>query len=436
MSRYALIIVLGVTFSMLMYSSALKNASFISNTRTIQGHSINQAQNIAQSAVMTAVNDARKDINSIFNPGNDETYVYPGPDQFADWTELYGSYNIIATNQGDSLLTLESTGRYYESEYTVNVGLVYSTGFWDPVIDQAVHAENKIQLTGGAIIGGDATINSTESNAVYLGSSTSIDSTLYIGPGGNPDIVVNNKHNAGGEIHNLPKELDYPMPIFPGFPSYTMTSGSINSSQTITPADYEDYYIPEINLSGGAILNIDTAGGKRVLHTGKFNIQSGKVNITGGGSLEIYVETLVDLNGNSTVNESGNVNDLILFYRGDETVDLGDDTVTWGGNTLFNGNFYSREATIVLNGTSGIQGNVITGGLEVQVKGDAEAISRTIYAPDATVSLDGNAMVRGSVISREFYAQGNAVIEYEENLDAEWPDLELESSNLAVSYWN
>lgn len=436
MSRYALIIVLGVTFSMLMYSSALRNASFLSNTRTIQGHSINQAQNIAQSAVMVAVNDARKDINSIFNPDKDETYVYPGPNQFADWTALYGSYNIIATNHGDTLLTLRSTGRYFESEYIVNVGLLYSTGLWDPVIDQAVHAENKIQLTGGAIIGGDATINSIESNAVYLGPSTSIDSTLYIGPGGNADVVVNNKNKAGGGVHNLPKELDYPMPIFPVFPAYSMAGSSVNSSQTITPVEYEDHYIPEINLSGGAVLNIDTAGEKRVLYTGKFNIQSGKVNITGGGSLEIYVETLVDLNGNSTVNESGNVNDLILFYKGDETVDLGDDTVTWGGNTLFNGNFYSKAATIVLNGTSGIQGNVITGGLEVDVKGNAEAISRTIYAPHATVSLAGNATVRGSVISKKFYAQGNAVIKYEEDLDAEWPDLELETSNLMVSYWN
>lgn len=421
---------------MLMYSSALRNASFLSNTRTVQGHGINQAQNIAQSAVMVAINNARGDINSIFNPDKDSTYIYPAPNEFAEWKDLHGGYNIIAANQGDTLLTFTSTGKYNESKYRVKVGLIYTGGLWDPVIDQAVHAENKIQLSGGAIVNGDVTINSTQSNAVYLGSSTSIDSTLYIGPGGYPDDVVNNKNSVGDGIYNLPKELDYPMPIFPTFPSYAMTGSSVYNSTTITPGDYENHYIPEINLSGNAVLNIDTAGEKRVLHTGKFNIQSGKVNITGGGSLEIYVENLVDLNGNSTVNETGSVNDLILFYRGDETVDLGDETVTWGGNTLFNGNFYSREATVVLNGTSGIQGNVLTGGVNVEVKGNAEAISRTIYAPNATVSLSGTARVRGSVIAKEFYAQGNAVIAYEDEQDAEWPDLELETSNLIVSYWN
>lgn len=436
MGRYALFVVLGITFSMLMYSSALRNAVFLSNSRTVQSHGVNQAQNIAQSAVMVAIDDARSDINSIFNPDKDSTYIYPAPHVFAEWEDLHGSYNITASNKGDTLLTFKARGKYNESEYIVNVGLIYSQGLWDPVIDQAVHAENKIQLTGGAVISGDATINSIESNAVYLGSSTSIDSTLFIGPGGITDVVVNNKHKVGDGIYNLPKELDYPLPVFPSFPAYAMPASSIYGSQTITPTYYEDHYIPEIELTGGAVLNIDTAGQKRVLHTGKFNIQSGTVNITGGGSLEIYVEDLVDLNGNSTVNENGSVNDLILFYKGDETVDLGDDTVTWGGNTLFNGNFFSREATIVLNGTSGIQGNVLTGGVNVEIKGNAEAISRTVYAPNATVSLTGTARIRGSVISKEFYAQGNAVIRYEDELDAEWPDLELETSNLTITYWN
>lgn len=214
MGRYALIIVVGITFSTLMYSSALRNAVFFSSSRNVQSHSINQAYNIAQSAVMVAIDDARSDINSIFNPDKDSTYIYPAPNVFAEWEDLHGSYNITATNQGDSLLTLTSRGRYNESEYNVKVGLIYSLGLWDPIIDQAVHAENKIQLTGGAIISGDAAINSIQSNAVYLGSSTSIDSTLFTGPGGVTDVVVNNKHKVGMVFITCPKNWTIRCPYF------------------------------------------------------------------------------------------------------------------------------------------------------------------------------------------------------------------------------
>jgi hypothetical protein len=440
MGKYAIFIVLALTFSLITYSHALKNALFMSNARTVQSYSHSQAQNIAHSAAMMTITSLRNDQNSTFLPEADDSYAFPSLNGFHDWEEMYGSYNVSLINQGDSLLVLQSTGKFEETVYVSQIGLVIGPSIWDPEFDQAVHAENYIELGGNDMIEGDATINSTADNSVRLGSQSKvkIDGDLYIGPNAIPEqVITGNLENVGDDIHNLPKELDYPMPIFPEFPTGSPTVSSVYGDQVLQPSDYEGYYIPEFHLGGNSTVTIHTGDQDRILHVGSFDIQSGTVEIVGDGKLTLYIENIIDMGGNSTVNKNGDLNNLMMYYRGNEEVDLGEeDDVEFGGNTLFNGSMFALQANIHLRGTAGVQGNIITGGSNVTLRGNSSAISRTIYAPNATVRADGNVSIRGSVISDRFIGSGNTTLVYDSELDTPLPDLEQEGGGFDIAYWN
>lgn len=441
MGKYALIITAALIFSLLTYSYALKNALFQSNIRSVQSYSQNQAHNIAQSAAMVAINDIRNDSNSNFHPSTDATYIYPGADQFSSWGDMHGEYRIEVTNQADTLIHITSIGKFEDSIYRANVGLSKGSVAWNPVIDQAIHAENSVTMGGNDFVDGDVTINSIRSSAVNLGSQPKIKigGSLMVGPGGDPSqVVAGNLSNVGGDTGAMLERLDYNMPEFPDFPAISSTGSSVYTSSTLSASDYHGKYIPEILLSGNATLNIDTGeeGDERVMHVGKLDVQSSVVNLTGAGKLTVYVDTHIDLKGKGKVNEGGEVNQLMVYYKGDQEVELYEETLDFGGNTFFNGSLFADKANVKLYGTAGIQGNVITGGGHVDLKGTAEAISRSIFAPHAVVEANGTVYVRGSIISYEFVGSGTTVVEYDPDLDTEWPDLEQTGDNFVVLYWN
>ena len=354
---------------------------------------------------------------------------------------MHGEYHLEVTNQADTLLHMQSTGKFEDTIYRVNVGLSKGSTSWNPIIDQAIHAENSVSLGGNDFVDGDVTINSIQASAVNLGSQpkVKIGGSLMVGPGGDPEsVVAGNLTNVGGNTGAMLDLLKYTMPVFPDFPAVSSTGSSVYSSTSLSTSDYNGKYIPEIALSGNATLNIDTGeeGDEVVMHVGKFDVQSSNVNLSGSGKLTMYVDTHIDLKGKGTVNEGGDVNQLMVYYKGNQEVELYEETLDFGGNTYFNGSLFADKANIKLFGTAGIQGNVITGGDHVDLKGNAEAISRSIFAPNATVEANGTVYVRGSIISYQFVGSGTTTVEYDPDLDTEWPDLEQIGEDFVVLYWN
>jgi len=446
MGKYALILVGALIFSVLTYSYALKNALFQSNTRTVQSFSQNQAYNIAQSAAMVTINDIRNIGSSDFNPGFDETYTYPLDGGYASWDDMHGDYRVQVANQADTLLVVQTIGRFEKSMHRALVGLSMGTTFWNPTFDQALHAENLIHPSGSVDISCvndspkcQVTINSINAGAIDVGGSSTIDADLFIGPGGDPATVVNGEENISGDINVMPARIDYPMPIFPDYSDLNFLSGSsvYNSTMTLQPNDYEQKHISEILMtSGNNTLTIDTGNQDREMRVGRLELGGqNQINVVGEGKLTIYVDYDVDMKGGSSINKEGDVNNLMLYYKGNQDVELYDETLDFGGNTFFNGTFFADLATVRLQGTAGIQGNVITGG-NIELSGDAEAISRVIYAPRGTVRTNGNTGIRGSVISNEFTGDGNVTLIYDQELGAELPELEVIGGDFPIVYWN
>ncbi len=448
MGKYAIILVSALIFSMLTYSHALRNALFMSNSRTVQSFSQNQAHNISQSAAMMAITHLRNNENSTFLPTPDNTLYFPSQNGFEFWHDMHGEYNLELTNHGGSLLTLRSTGRFEDTIYRTEIGLLIGSSTWNPNFDQALHAENSIELGGNDYIGCvganpcQVTLNSSLSNSVHLGSQSKIkiDADLFIGPGSDVNsVVVGNQNNVSGDIKVLSQTIKYEMPEFPDFTELSFLPGSsiYSTGMTLSPEDYDQRHIPEILMtSGNNTLIIDTGDQDRELRVGKLDLSGqNEIKIIGDGKLTIYVDYDVDMKGGSSINEGGNVNHFMLFYRGNQEVELYDETLDFGGNTHFNGNFFADKANVRLRGTAGIQGNVITGG-SVLMSGNASAISRVIYAPEGTVETNGNVGIRGAVVSKSFKASGNTDLIFDPEFDADIPDLEMFGSGFDIAYWN
>lgn len=433
MGKYALIIVSALVFSILTYSSGLRSAMFTSTHRIVDTYTGNQANSIAQSAMMVVMNDIKeKGDNSVFVPSSGGTYQ----STVNQWDDVRGSYQIESVRSADTLKVVTS-GLFEEKLSSSRAGLFANYPIWNPQFDNAVHTEGDITLNGSANIKGHVSTNSTAQNAVYLSSTALIDSSLYIGPGGDPNTVINKQdpsaENVGLETDAMAEELDYPMPAFPYYPSKDMVGQSINLSgnnpTTLQFNDYNGYYIPEIVVKGGNHLTIEV-NGESVLYTSRFEVDQGHVHTTGTGTLRVIVEDTFVVGGNSSVNDEGDASNFYTFYGG--TADL-----SFGGTTVYNAGLFIKTADITITGTNTFKGSLISGGSNVTLSGNAEVNSRVIYAPNSHVSMTGASLINGAVISDTFSASNNSVVDFSEISDEELPNLNSSDDPVyTLLYWN
>ena len=451
MGKYAILIVSALIFSMITYSHGLRNALFISNARTVDSYSQNQAHNIAQSAAMMVIRDLRTNPNSFFLPAGNDIVEFPVDGEFENWPDMYGSFRVQVSNQIDQeTVTIQSTGRFQESIYITTVRLESDT--FSPSFDQALHANNSITMSGNDYVGCGGitpclvTTNSADANTVNLTGSVQMEADLFVGAGGDPDVVLagSSADKIDGSVSSQEEDEYYPPPTFPDF-NYIFSStptanGSYTSSTTLNPEDYNNKYFETIELKGTSSITLNTGTSaedtlRLRLRSLKLSAQS-SIELIGEGKVELYVDQTVEMSGGSSVNEDGDVNNVLLYYQGFNEVDLAEpeqEDFEMGGNTIFNGSLHADQANITLRGTAGIQGNVTTNG-NVDIYGDASAISRLIYNPNGSVTAHGNVKIRGAVITNDFLGSGNTSLVYDPEFDAPPPPFEGEILNLV--FWN
>ena len=435
MGKYALIIVSALIFSIITYSIGLRSAMFTSTLRIVDTFSNNQAQNIAQSTMMVVMNDIRANgSDSQFVPVQGGSYQFPNNGSEL-WNDINGSYRVETSNSGDTLL-VSIAGSFEGRTSMARAGLLEEIPVWNPQFTSAVHSEGSIVLQGSASINGDASTNSTEEDAVVLNWSTQIDSTLYIGPGGNPNLVVDEKNHAGNVglgVEVMGEEKNYPMPQFPDYPEKDMFGTSVyvsgSTSRTLDFSEYNGFYIPEISVTSNTNLTIEV-NGQSTLHVGNFNISQGHVHLTGSGSITVIIENNFTLSGSSTINNSGNVNDFFINYGGASNL-------SFAGATQYNGGIFVNSADVTITGSNSLKGSLISGGNNITISGAASANSRIIYAPNAHVSMTGSSVIYGSVISNSFIASGASRVQFNEITDEDLPDLTAGDGPVyTLLFWN
>jgi len=292
-------------------------------------------------------------------------------------------------------------------------------------IDMAVFSLDKMTISNGFIVGPIGT-NLDTPGAITLEGDPDIDN-YYLRS--HADITIpGGGWNKKGEKKDLKEERIYGLPEFPAFPAVEACTvkSSINHaadyiSLTLDLDSDITTYIPEIVVSNGATLTIDLHGGDRVLLIDDFNIPQGKLRIIGDGNLKIYLTDTFSVLGDSIINQpvSDSPSDIkaaiekLSFYVKGTDDDITYNVLGVGENTKIYGSLYAQDSNITIPGSSGFQGNIVTGGRSVTISGDTSVITHMIYAPGADVIVTGSGKVYGPIICNTFHMSGGGSVEYD-----------------------
>ena len=441
MGKYAIFIVSALIFSMLSYSNALRNALFQSEFRNIESFSQLQALNIANSAALVAINDIRNTTGSNFEPATDDTYSYPSATGYADWEDLAGSYNIHVTNQADTLLDIESTGRFEESNYRVNVGLTKGgTSDWLALsVDKAIHSETHMDLGGGDVIGN---VSLNQANSEIEGANgANITGSLYnYHEGPVPDDELENYNGSFTTPEGVEEEdyqESYPLDdkiahTNPTFPEFTVSGvNTYNAGDEIL--DYTSYTYGihfDTFTTNGTTIDTGSEGDVTRIYTNTLDL-SKDLNLSGDGTVSIYVSESVKLTG-GTINPTSEIPDnLIIYYKGTSDINYQANGSFTG--TIFAGN---NEAGISIGGNIDFTGHIISFGDEVTLDGNPNNAS-LLFAPNATVTLGGTAgSFEGAIVSDKFINNGKPKIKFNSNFSSIMPNLQQEDNvEWVIVYW-
>ncbi len=427
MGRYAIMVVMSLTFGLIAYNHGMVTSTLYSKAETTSEFNRSQARFIAMSVAEIAIQRLNDEDDDVFTPSADDTISVPA-NGFENWGGVGGQYRVLVINSGDSLLSMQAEGLFNETTYTVNVSMEFATAddTWEPDLSKAVFAGETINLQGSARIRGHVATNSTAVNGVRMQWSTKIDSSLTIGPGGNPATVVNRANPAGNigpqGIKVGTSVKTHPMPVYPAYPDIvsSVAPWTVEGASTVTmnPAQYSGKYVPSISVSASGRLNIQTNNVDQVIHTNSLSIAgSGRIIVLGTGRVTLYVVNTFSIAGSATVNHTRAANTLLMYYGGA--------SMSVSGSTAFRGDVFAERANITLTGSGGFQGHIITGGTAVTVTGSADAHSRVIYAPNATVSMTGSGRVTGTIVARHYLGSGSSDVYFATGLDESIPPLKI-----------
>ncbi|MTI94931.1 MAG: hypothetical protein FH749_05495 [Firmicutes bacterium] len=415
-----LVTVLVVTLILLIFGTTLISVGMNDVTQAVRHEKKIEAYYLARSGADAVA------AHLLQNPGDIDDFLAMGEDEF----ELANGRCVVRVVEQGEDIVVESTGHVSSYSDTVKVSLFSDSSM--PNLDMAVFAETTLELEGSAVIGVSGT-NSVEPGSVKFTWSPKVDGDFYVGVGGNPNEVIDSQQgglqNIVGLVGNLDEVRTYPLPPFPQFPSELNYYGDFLAGWWPSPPHhiFDDWTFDELRVQSHLI--IDVGHDVRRIRARKLVVEgSGAIELVGSGQLELYIEEEFILSGGGTINQGGDPNQIMLYYKGSQPIGP-------PGNTRLYGCLYSESADIVLQGSGGILGSIITGGSNVSLEGSTSALVRTIYAPNADVVLSGSSTVYGSVIGNSFVAVGNSRVYFEP--DQKWEDIPLPSGNsgLKRGHW-
>jgi hypothetical protein len=184
----------------------------------------------------------------------------------------------------------------------------------------------------------------------------------------------------------------------PEFPVFTIPPNS-QSLSGINLTINSDITLNTITVAQSGTLNINVGDKNRIVIVDTLKLSSnGKLKISGNGILAIYAKNL-NMDYGSIINIDGDVNKLLIYLEG-------------SGSQLNNGTIYgsmfAKNSSFTINDTSGVQGNVITGGSgSINLNNDKKTTpkAKMIFAPLANVYGNGNFI--GTLIAKTFTSSGN-----------------------------
>ena len=349
-----------------------------------------------------------------------------------------GNFNIKVPIITDGKLLIESTGIVINgkdssgsAKYITDTVTVVLNNIISPTITTAIFGKSSVTLQGGTVVG-DIGTNSIASNSIKYYNDIISNGNIIIPNNGDIATVVNKTENW---IKNVPVVVspnivvgNYPSPVMPSFPSISSlgNKGSISINGSNSANISTDGYYDKIVIDSNTTLTIDTSGGDRTIRINKLDMVQGKIIITGGNKVNLYVDSCISMKGyvNSNGSSNGDKDKLQLYCSNTNPFTLSGETHIYGSVTWGTGD-------LTFTGSGAIIGNLISTGTSIMLDGGSFLDSQILYAPNANITLKAGAQVKGAVIGNTVYMDGGASI----TLPSILPTIPVNTSSYQISYW-
>jgi hypothetical protein len=295
---------------------------------------------------------------------NDTSLPYATNERLPNSDSTY-SYKIgkITLADGNDLYTIQSTGKTSRYQKTVNCSLEMKG-----IFEYAIYVAEDLTLRSGSSITAynqDADdpplqigTNSTDSGAVTCKTGVTIDGDIVVGPGGDPEVVINNTTEATITGETYPSLIKNKTPTInvPQSLVEMVSSGGIDSSTTLSsPAKYDNINLVGAGDDPNKIDKVTVDGNVRIYVTGDLRLGNGdEVEIQPNSSLIVF------LGGNLYVDNSGTINNMTKDPK--KLKIFGLDTCTnidFKNSGVFYGAIYAPEADIHLYNGFNVYGAIV-----------------------------------------------------------------------------
>jgi len=348
-----------------------------------------------------------------------------------------GTFNIAVPTITDGQLLIKSTGSVKNgtnsdgtAKYITDTVTVVLNNTISPTITTALFASTKITLNGGSETG-DIGTNSIEANSIEYYNSGIINGNVIISNNAIPAVVVVNKDPTWivpATVVVSPNNVvgNYPIPVMPSFPSGLTTRPNISLNGDASATISADGYYNSVVIDNNTTLTIDTSSGDRNIRINNLNIIQGKIIITGGNKVNLYVSTCSNING--YINSDGNLNgdkNKLKFYCNNTA------PFTFNGSTHIYGSVIWGTGALTFTGSGAIIGNLTSSGTYIYFNGGSFLDSQILYAPNADITLNSGKII-GAVIGKTVTMTNAGFVV---TLPSVLPTLPINTDSYQISYW-
>lgn len=287
--------------------------------------------------------------------------------EFAD-----GNYSVRFDNSTNKYF-INSTGQVESSIKKIQVTLVkpkiypYNFGVFgnssitvsgNPVVDS-------YNSTNGYVSGknnGNIGVNSNSSDVIEInGNNAEIKGNAAIGPGGNINVSIDDKHDGIQGNKTVNNQL-VPLPVV----SSPCSGGSLGdfslSSHSEANWGSSTYHYDSISLSSQSKINVS---GQTIICVDNLKISGqAEINLASNAELKIYLSNSTDASGQGLVNQDGDPSALQIF--GTSTVT----NINLSGQADFYGTVYAPTANVNVTGQGDIYGSLVADNLTFSGQGD------------------------------------------------------------------
>lgn len=325
-------------------------------------------------------------------------------------------------------LTIESQGRFDGNQRTVKLTMLPDAVNFNSILDTAIFSEGKINAGNKSKIYGTLGSNLGSENPFDMANNSTFEGDLLLAADMEDTMIdqVDNMLVEGFEAQQMETNREYPMPVFPVFPEIATDGSDSKNYKYSYDVVWQDNYINyssepirynSLNLYRDLYINTgDSADDVMEIRVRNLNIGNNQIILDGEGTLNLYVDESINLEGWGAINyyfdiqdKKDNLNRLMLYYAGSNSVSL-------SGNVQIVGHFYSKNADISLKGSGNIFGHIVSGGNKIEVKGNAfegesADLVRMIYAPQTDIDFSGKGdTFSGSIIGNSVSLANNMIV--------------------------